>query len=158
MMRMVIAAGLVALSCASCAQGAQPSGPPELNKGTALIETEDDTALLYVRVAETEEQRELAFETTSGLDDDEGLAFLYFEPTSEPFPMQGRIPLSVAFFDVDGKVSAVLDMCACHDLPTGCRTYDPGVTYLGTLAVAKGGFDRLGVAEGAVVEIVPGSE
>lgn len=157
-MRNLLVAALVALSSLSCARQPEPTGPPKLNRGTALVETEDGSALFYVRVAETEEQRELAFETTSDLERDQGLAFLYFEPTSAPFSMRARIALSVAFFDVEGEVSSVVDMKPCQDVATGCPTYDPGVTYLGALAVPEGAFEEFGVDEEAVVEIVPGSE
>jgi uncharacterized membrane protein (UPF0127 family) len=161
-MRTMTIALFLSLVLSSCA-GSDPSpagveDPSELNRGTALIDTDGASALLYVVVAETEAQREAAFASTASLEDDEGLAFLYFEPTTETFEMEGRFDLSVAFFDVDGVVVEVLDVEPCLTDGEECPTYDPGVSYLGALSVKEGVFDRIGVGEGAVVEIVPGTE
>jgi uncharacterized membrane protein (UPF0127 family) len=150
----------ILLTTLSSCGGSPPAtaSTAELNRGTALIETDADSALLYVTVVETEEQRSIAFEETNSLDDDEGMAFLYYEPTEAPFVMEGRFPLSVAFFDLDGEVVASLDMDPCEPDAGAFPIYDPGVAYVGALAVNEGAFDRIGVEEGAVVEIVPGSE
>jgi uncharacterized membrane protein (UPF0127 family) len=156
---MVPPALCLTLLLTSCSPSEAPGGrddPPELNRGTALVDTDGDSALFYVTVAETEEQRSAAFESTTSLDDDEGMAFLYFEPTTDAFEMQGSLPLSVAFFDEEGEVVDVADVAPCRG--EECPTYDPEVPYLGTLSVNSGVFERLGVDEGADVEIVPGSE
>lgn len=159
-MRTLAAAIMLSVALASCSDASPTAeGPPEINAGTVLIETDGSSDLLYVRIAETAAQRTEAFETTAALDDDEGLAFLYFEPTTDPFVMEGDIELSIAFFDLDGRIVEILDVEPCGgDEPAGCPAYDPGVAYSGALGVDRGGFDRLGVDEGAVIEIVPGSE
>lgn len=157
-MRAVAVLG-VALLLASCASSDPPrEGRPELNRGTALIETDGPSALLYVVVAETEEQRAVAFAETTSLEDDEGLAFLYFQPTSAPFETESRFPLSVAFFDLDGEVLEVVDMEPCAPDAQTCPAYDPDGEYLGALSVNEGLFDRLRVDDGATIEIIPGSE
>jgi uncharacterized membrane protein (UPF0127 family) len=158
-MRARAATLILVLFLTSCAGSGTPGDEaPELNRGTALVETDGASALLYVTIAETAEQRAAAFARTTSLDDDEGLAFLYFEPTDEAFRMEGRLALSGAFFDVDGEILEMGELGACRGRLEACPTYDPGVTYLGVLAVEEGVFERIGVEEGAVVEIVPGSE
>lgn len=149
---------LALTACSSSTPSTGPEEVAELNRGTALIETEGPSALLYVTIAETAEQRSVAFEDAPSLHDDEGLAFLYFEPTNEEFTTESSVPLSLAFFDVDGRVLAMVDVDACPRRGESCPVYDPGVTYLGVLGVADGLFEQIGVEEGAVVEIVPGSE
>ena len=131
---------------------------PELNRGTALVETDGSSALFYVTVAETEEQRTQAFEDATSLEADEGMAFLYFEPTGEPFVTEGQLALSVAFFDADGTVLDVADMQPCPPDDGTCPTHDPGVPYQGALIVDEGGLAGIGVDESTHVEIVPGSE
>jgi uncharacterized membrane protein (UPF0127 family) len=161
-MRIFAAALGVVILATSCSSSGSPTSergdPPELNRGTALIETDGASALFYVSVAETAEQRARAFETTTSLEDDEGMAFLYFEPTSDPFVMEGSLALSVAFFDLDGEILEIVDAEPCGASSESCPTYDPGVAYTGALGVGRGVFERVDVHEGASVQIVPGSE
>jgi uncharacterized membrane protein (UPF0127 family) len=74
------------------------------------------------------------------------MVFLFFEPFSGGFYMKNTfIPLSIAYFDEDGKILKILDMDPCEEDST---LYDPGVSYSGALEVNQGAFDRLGVEEG----------
>jgi uncharacterized membrane protein (UPF0127 family) len=61
------------------------------------------------------------------------------------------IPLSIAFYDVDGTILRILDMEPCRSDP--CRVYDPGVRYAGALEVNQGAFERWGVREGDRLEL-----
>ena len=136
-----------------------PEGAPDFKRGTVLIETGDKSVLMHVLVAENDEEHEYGLMNRTSLPQDEGMVFLFFEPRTAGFWMKDTlIPLSIAFFDVDGRILEILDMEPCPPPTTPCRIYEPGVTYRGALEVNQGAFDRLGVSEGDVLEVVPGSE
>ena len=83
-----------------------------------------------------------------------GMIFRFPEPHRGGFYMKNTlIPLSIAFYDGDGRVLAVLDMPPCTADP--CPTYDPEVTYNGALEVNRGFFERIGLEKGWRIE-VPG--
>jgi uncharacterized membrane protein (UPF0127 family) len=56
------------------------------------------------------------------------------------------IPLSIAFYSVDGRILKILDMEPCKADP--CPLYDPGVSYRGALEVNQGAFAGWGISEG----------
>jgi uncharacterized membrane protein (UPF0127 family) len=117
-----------------------------------LIETDEGSNLLEVEVAETDEQRRYGLMFRESLDADSGMVFIFFEPHTGGFWMKNTlIPLSVAFFDVDGEILAILDMEPCKKDP--CPSYFPGVEYMGALEVNRGAFDEWGVEEGDVVHV-----
>ena len=68
------------------------------------------------------------------------------------------IPLSVAFFDEDGRILEILDMEPCPPETDPCPVFEPGVSYLGALEVNQGAFEEAGVEVGDMIEIVPGAE
>ncbi len=82
-----------------------------------------------------------------------GMAFLFDEPTTNQFWMKNTlIPLSIAFFDAEGKIVKIMDMEPCKADP--CETYEPGVEYMGALEVNQGMFERWGVGEGTEIQIL----
>jgi hypothetical protein len=113
--------------------------------------------LLDVDVAETPEQRAFGLMKRDSMPADEGMLFVFFEETTSAFTMRNTlIPLSVAFFDFDGKILKILDMEPCEAEP--CPAYDPELTYRGALEVNQGAFEEWGVREGSVVNPLPRSE
>lgn len=129
-----------------------PPGSPEFGSGRALIDTEDGSVLLDVEIAQTDEQRAFGLMKRESLPDDSGMVFLFFEEHSGGFWMKDTlIPLSIAFFDVDGTIVRILDMEPCEEDP--CEIYDPGVGFHGALEVNRGAFDGWGVQEGDHIEI-----
>ena len=82
-----------------------------------------------------------------------GMVFLFFERTRSGFWMKNTlIPLSIAFFDEQGTIKAILDMEPCKADP--CRRYDPGVAYTGAVEVNQGTFDDWNVSVGDRITIV----
>lgn len=129
-----------------------PPGSPEFGSGRALIDTEDGSVLLDIEIAQTDEQRAFGLMKRESLPEDSGMAFLFFEEHSGGFWMKDTlIPLSIAFFDVDGDILRILDMEPCEADP--CEIYDPGVAYHGALEVNRGAFADWGVQEGDHIEI-----
>lgn len=131
---------------------------PEFGTGNVVIDTGDDSVLLDVEVAETEEQRAYGLMNRDSLDPDSGMVFLYLDGNSTgSFYMKNtRIPLSIAFFDARGRILEIMDMEPCRQEP--CKTYNPGVPYRGALEVNQGAFERWGVSEGDTISVVHSSD
>ena len=162
-MRRALACLLVAaVACVACGEDGRerpeqreielPPGAPEFGTGRALIDSEDDSVLLDVEIAQTDEQLAFGLMKREELADDSGMVFLFFEEHRGGFWMKDTlIPLSIAFFDVDGNIVRIMDMEPCEADP--CEVYDPGVGYYGALEVQRGAFDEWGVEVGDHIEI-----
>lgn len=127
---------------------------PEVTFGHAkvLIDTDDGSVIVDAELAETPAQRQQGLMFRDSLGPDEGMVFLFFQETGSAFWMRDvTIPLSVAFFDADGTILAILDMEPCESDP--CELYEPRdddgdpITYFGALEVNQGRFDEWGVEE-----------
>jgi uncharacterized membrane protein (UPF0127 family) len=160
MARLHIAAAILAISVLSACSGdqsespARPSPAPSTTfaRANLLLDTNEGSQLVEVEVAETPEQHELGLMHRESLPENSGMVFVFFEPQEGGFWMKNTlIPLSIAFFDVDGKILKILDMEPCSEDP--CTIYDPGVEYMGALEVNQGAFERWGVAEGDFVRL-----
>lgn len=138
------------LLCAGCdSYGGEGSATPSpsLNPATAMIDTDDGIVLVNTEVADSPEERAVGLMNRESLPEDAGMMFLYFEESTSGFWMKDTlIPLSIAFFDRDGTILAILDMEPCKT--ESCKTYDPGVPYWGALEVNQGAFDEWGVEVG----------
>jgi uncharacterized membrane protein (UPF0127 family) len=112
---------------------------------------------LDVEIADTEARREYGLMNRRSLPQDAGMVFVFFQETSSGFWMKDTlIPLSVAFFDIDGKILSIIDMTPCTEDP--CTIYNPGVSYRGALEANLGAFDRWGVHVGDTVNLIPHSD
>jgi uncharacterized membrane protein (UPF0127 family) len=136
-------AGL-AVGCGRLASTDAPDRPSsELTIGTAA---------LHVDVAATPEARARGLMGRTELPSDQGMAFVFSQPTTERFWMKDTlIPLSIAFWDERNRVVAILDMQPCRADP--CPTYGPDRPYLGAVEVNLGYFDHHGVQVGDHVEL-----
>ena len=61
------------------------------------------------------------------------------------------IPLSIAFWDRNGVIAAIMDMQPCRAEP--CPRYRPGIMYVGAVEVNQGFFEDHGVEVGDRVEL-----
>jgi uncharacterized protein len=151
--RLALVAAVLMLLC-SCGGDDElgASEGPEFPRGTVLLESEEGSKLIDVEIAETDNQRRHGLMYRESLDEDSGMVFIFFEPQTGGFWMKNTlIPLSIAFFDVDGKILEILDMTPCKKDP--CPSYFPGVEYMGALEVNRGAFDEWGIQEGDVVHV-----
>ncbi|MGH2754450.1 MAG: DUF192 domain-containing protein [Actinomycetota bacterium] len=135
----------------------EPTAPEiaaaEFAEGRGILDGEEGSTLIDVEIAETDEQRQLGLMHRTCLEEDAGMVFIFFDESQGGFWMKNTlIPLSVAFFDVDGKILKILDMQPCEADP--CEIYDPGVPYMGALEVNEGAFDGWGIEEGDEFHIV----
>ena len=136
---------LVAFACGSAAS-------PDPNEAASLsIRTEGGTVLLEVQIADTPAERQTGLMGRESLSPYDGMAFVWDEPIQSSFWMKDTlIPLSIAFWDEDGRIISILDMDPCTGDP--CPSYGPGEPFIGAVEVDKGTLGRAGVAVGDIVE------
>ncbi len=80
------------------------------------------------------------------------MVFVFFEDTEGGFYMKNTLlPLSIAYFDVDGTIVGMVDMEPCE---LDSALYDPGVPYRGALEVNQGVFAERGIELGDHIELV----
>ncbi|HVF14367.1 MAG TPA: DUF192 domain-containing protein [Acidimicrobiales bacterium] len=79
----------------------------------------------------------------------DGMLFRFDTDTESTFYMKNTlIPLSIAWFDAEGRFVSTADMEPCGDAPV-CPTYGPEKPYRYALEVAQGGLPALGIGPGA---------
>ena len=132
---------LAALVLAACGADGEDGG------SRVVISTSTGDVPVQVEVADDEDERARGLMGRTDLDEGAGMVFLFPEDTRGAFWMKDTlIPLSIAFYDADGRILRILDMEPCREDP--CPVYDPGVAYRGALEVNHGAFERWGVREG----------
>jgi uncharacterized protein len=126
---------------AACGGGSEVEGP------RVVIETQAREQEIPVEVADSDAERQRGLMERTSLARDSGMVFVFPGETAGGFWMKNTlIPLSIAFYDSDGRILRILDMEPCRRDP--CPIYDPGVAYVGALEVNQGAFRRWNVSEG----------
>ena len=159
MRRLVFVITLPLLAACAGPEPTASSGPnptPETSRkppSFLSIRTESgQPATLYVDVADDDAERAQGLMGVEHLPADQGKTFVWDEPHDGSFWMKDTlIPLSIAFWDSDGRVIAILDMQPCTT--DDCPTYGPGEPYVGAVEANLGWFDEHGVAVGDQVEL-----
>jgi uncharacterized membrane protein (UPF0127 family) len=132
---------LATLVLAACGGDEEPGG------SRVVISTSTGDVPVQVEVADDEDERARGLMGRTELEENAGMVFLFPEETRGAFWMKNTlIPLSIAFYDADGRILRILDMEPCREDP--CPLYEPGVAYRGALEVNRGAFERWGVREG----------
>jgi uncharacterized protein len=117
-----------------------------------VIETSSGEVTVEVEVADDQGERAQGLMGRTELAPDAGMVFLFPDATRGAFWMKNTlIPLSIAFYDEDGRILRILDMEPCRQNP--CPVYDPEVAYRGALEVNQGAFARWNVREGDRVRL-----
>jgi uncharacterized membrane protein (UPF0127 family) len=121
----------------------------------AVLSGPDGETTVTVEVADSNAERARGLMGRKSLPADAGMVFVYDDDQRGPFWMKNTlIPLSIAFYDADGRILRILDMVPCTRDP--CPLYDPGVTYRGALEVNRGAFTRWRVVPGDRLRITSG--
>ncbi len=151
-MRRIALVGLVVLALAACANGAQPVHGAAGNRVLVRIGTDGGTIELEnLQVARTSEARAQGLMGRTSLPQDGGMAFLFDEETTAAFWMKDTlIPLSILFWQSDGRIIDILDMRPCRADP--CPMYRASGPYVGAIEMNRGAFERLGVEVGDTLE------
>jgi uncharacterized protein len=145
-MRLAASLLLLAVACGS-ASARDPNPPADLS-----IRTAEGTVTLEVQVADTATERRAGLMGRESLDPYDGMAFVWDEPVEATFWMKDtRIPLSIAFWDDQGRIISILDMDPCTgDL---CPSYGLEEPFVGAVEVGQGAFAMRGIAVGDIVEL-----
>ena len=139
---------LLAVACGSAEEASDPNASAALS-----IRTEGGTVSLAVQVADTPEERQTGLMGHESLSPYDGMAFVWEEPVVSTFWMKDTlIPLSIAFWDDDGRIISILDMDPCTEDP--CPSYGPAEPFVGAVEVDRGTFERHGVTLGDRVQLM----
>ena len=108
-----------------------------LPTGALTITTAGSEAVVTVEIAETEATREVGLMGRADLAPDAGMVFLFEDPFQGGFWMKNTlIPLSIAFWDTNGRIVGILDMQPCET--DTCPTYAPQKPYVGAVETNLG--------------------
>jgi len=145
MRRLAIASLLLAVACSE----AQTS---EGDTGRAVISFPGNDGTLRVEVADsTAELRRGLMERTE-IPPDGGMVFLFDEPVRHAFVMRNTlIPLSIAFWDEEGRIVEIMEMVPCDAEP--CDTYTPSGEYAAAAEARAGWFEDHGIRVGDRAEV-----
>jgi uncharacterized membrane protein (UPF0127 family) len=141
---------MVVVALVACSSSAATQ-PASMHQGTVVFA---GRGRLHVRIAETQQERQLGLMNVMALAQDDGMAFVFDDPVTESFWMKDTlIPLSIAFVGDDGRVVSITDMQPCQTDP--CPTYAASGPY--TLAVEAnfGWFADRDIAAGDAARLEP---
>jgi len=111
-----------------------------------------------VWLADSPEERSRGLMEVTDLGEPVGMLFAYPEEGTSRFYMFNTVlPLSIAFFDGDGRFVSSTDMEPCRSPdPVECPRYPAVAPFRYALEVPQGGLDDLGIGSGTT--IAPGAE
>jgi uncharacterized membrane protein (UPF0127 family) len=128
--------------------------PPDRPASTVTFEDQEEmsASTLFVEVASTPSEHRRGLMDVESLPADEGMAFVFEEPTQTSFWMKDTlIPLSIAFVDRDGVVVAIRDMQPCETDP--CPTYGVDRPYVMAVEANVGWFSDHAIGPGDRAEL-----
>jgi hypothetical protein len=139
------------LLAAACGSSPEPS-PGAPDSATLEIRTDAGVRSFDVEVADTTAERRTGLMGRESLSRYDGMAFVWAGPVQSSFWMKDTlIPLSIAFWDQEGRIVSILDMEPCRADP--CPTYGPDAPYVGAVEVRQGELERHGVGVGDTVDL-----
>jgi len=130
------------------ATACSPAGwEPGTDPASLVVTTATASVELTVEVADTPEDRATGLMWREELSPYDGMAFVWTEPTDATFWMKNTlIPLSIAFWDQEGRIVRILDMEPCGS--DSCPRYAARTPIVGAVEVDQGLFDEHGIAVG----------
>lgn len=143
-------------SSATSSPGAVPSDavtPEGFERVRATVTEPDGTVCeLCLWLADTGDRRSRGLMHVTDLGDADGMAFLYPTLHSGTFWMKDTpLPLSIAFFGVDGTYVAAFDMEPCTEEP--CGSYRTPDDFLVAIETTQGDLADLGIGPGSVLDL-----
>jgi uncharacterized protein len=135
-----VLAALALLVLTACGGGSSTS-PSPLHTGTLVFAGGER---LDVQIADTSDERAQGLMNVTTLAPDDGMAFVWTDPTTSTFWMKDTlIPLSIAFVDADGNIVSIADMQPCAADP--CPTYAASAPYTMAVETNAGWFADHGI-------------
>ena len=154
---LLLLAALLVSACADENGSAEWTSPLPFDTVFLTVQDSARSERLLVEVARSEAQRSFGLMQRPSLPDSSGMVFLYDTPQDSLagfWMFQTYVPLDIAFFDTTGTIVAVLQMQPCPSPnPQACRTYHPGVPYVGALETNQGWFAQRGLGPGARIDL-----
>lgn len=137
---------------ATTVTGRQPQGFTTVTLGLS------GTDVCCVWLADSPDERRRGLMEVTDLGAPVGMLFAYTGEQQGSFYMFNTLlPLSIAFFDDEGRFVSSTDMEPCRSAdPADCARYVADAPYRYALEVPKGALDDLGIGRGTT--IVPGAE
>ncbi|MGH2596122.1 MAG: DUF192 domain-containing protein [Actinomycetota bacterium] len=135
----------ISLLTSSCGSGDPVAGARDhvvtIQRSNGVVER------LHVSVADDDTERAKGLMGVTQLPPNQGMAFVFQEPSIESFWMKDTlIPLSVAFVDAKGEIVTIREMEPCRSDP--CPTYDSDAPYVMAIEANRGWFEDNGVRIG----------
>jgi uncharacterized membrane protein (UPF0127 family) len=154
-MRRALVAVSAVLAVASCTRATPSDGVAPIS--TVILYGDRGSVSVAVEEANSPTERGEGLMGRTSLGDNEGMIFTFGDVTDGPvtseFWMKDTlIPLSVAFWDEDGRIVGIRNMDPCADDP--CPTYGSPEPYIGALEVNDGFFTEHGVTTGDRIELI----
>jgi uncharacterized protein len=154
-MRRALSVVVAMLAVASCAKASPSEG--EARVTSVVLHGDQGPVPVQVEEAASPAEREEGLMGRTSLGPDRGMIFLFSDvsdgPVTSAFWMKDTlIPLSVAFWDANGRIVGIRNMDPCTTDP--CPTYGSPEPYVGALEVNEGFFDQHGVRTGDSIELV----
>jgi uncharacterized protein len=135
-----------------------PPAPPVAPGATheVVFHAAEGDRSLFVRVADSPDERAQGLMGVRRLAADEGMAFDFGGASSASFWMKDTlIPLSIAFVDQGGRIITIEEMAPCPADP--CPTYDAREPYTLAVEANAGWFREHGVSEGDRCSVLEGA-
>jgi uncharacterized membrane protein (UPF0127 family) len=152
-MRRALVAAVAVLSALSCA-GTPASA---MRSAAVVLHGAQGTVHITVMEADSSAERQQGLMGRTSLGANEGMIFLWSDVaegavTSRFWMKDTLIPLSIAFWDEDGRIVGIRDMEPCTEDP--CPMYGSPEPYVGALEVNVGFFVEHGVTTGDRIDVV----
>jgi len=143
-------ASIVLLALTACNRATAP-GPAAESHAVVVF---GHGATLAVRVADTPEKRATGLMHVMALPANDGMAFVYAEPSTETYWMKDTlIPLSIAFVGSDGRIVTIRNMSPCQADP--CPSYGAADPFTMAVEANIGWFSEHGIGEGDRARLEP---
>jgi uncharacterized membrane protein (UPF0127 family) len=147
---MVRLVAFVSLLSALVACGDEGTATPSPTARSAVTFEDQETMTartLFVEVADAPDEQRRGLMGVEHLPADEGMAFVFDEPTDTTFWMKDTlIPLSIAFVDAGGVIVGVREMQPCEADP--CPSYGVDRPFLLAVEANRGWFADHGIGPG----------
>jgi uncharacterized membrane protein (UPF0127 family) len=152
----VLLAAVIGLA-PGCGGDRAGSASPAVTARATFSTNGGDVQTGTLEVADSGAERSRGLMGRTGLAADTGMIFVFPGGTSTSFWMKDTlIPLSIAFWNEEGRVLDILEMVPCETEP--CPLYSPGTTYTFALEMNAGWFADHGIEIGDRVELVFGTQ
>ena len=108
-------------------------------------------------LAATDQQRQRGLMGQTSLNGYDAMVFRYEQPSTTAFWMKSTLlPLTVAYFDADGRFLSAQDMQPCPASAEDCPMYPPSAPYVTAVEVPLGGLGAVGIDAGSTISFPGG--